>query len=174
MPSWPLKNRNIKIPDPGQSGSFWENRGDRRHCGIDLYTKVGDDVYNIENGSVIDVGVMTSPELIGYWNVTYYVLVENQDGTFWKYGEMSNILISINDSVVEGQKIGEVGLVLNPNKIDSNSPIYIQKLKRKNPSMLHLELFSHDPIAVAKQYLGGNWFASKKPLQLMNPAQRLL
>ncbi len=29
--------KKVRVPQIGEAGSFWENRGDRYHCGVDLY-----------------------------------------------------------------------------------------------------------------------------------------
>ncbi len=173
MKLWPLKSKNRNIPIESEPGSFWENRGDRQHCGVDLYTESGNDVFSIEDGIVISVEIMTSPKLIHYWNDTYQVIIQNANKNYWKYGEMSDILVKEGDHINTGQKLGKVGLVLNVNEINDTSPLYIQKLKTKNPSMLHLELFSEDPISKHKLYLGGNWFGNTKPKQLLNPTDYL-
>ncbi len=173
MPTWPLKTRQSTLPTTNTPGSFWEDRKDRRHCGIDLYAEQGADVMAIESGKVIATGIMTAPEFIHYWNVTHYVIIKNQDGTFWKYGEMEEIFVKKGELITEGQLLGQVGLVLNSSKINEDSPLYIQKLKHKNPSMLHLELFSSNPIAEHKKYLGGNWFEKQRPKNLLDPAIKL-
>ena len=77
------------------------------------------------------------------------------------------------DKIKAGQLIGKVGLVLNSKKINKTSPDYIQKLKNKNPSMLHLELYSNNPIKSHDNYLGGNWFGDKKPNNLLDPTEYL-
>jgi murein DD-endopeptidase MepM/ murein hydrolase activator NlpD len=173
MPVWPLRNRQKVLPQNPEAGSFWEDRSDRHHCGLDLYAAAGSDVLSIETGVVTETGIMTAPELIHYWNVTHYIIIQNETGTFWKYGEMSEIFVQKGDIIKEGQLIGKVGLVLNSTKIDDSSPRYIQKLKDKNPSMLHLELYSHSPIGTHEKYLGGNWFDTNPPRQLMNPCDFL-
>lgn len=173
MPVWPLKNKQKKLPEQNEAGVFWEDRGDRYHCGTDLYAPHGAEVFAIEKGRVVESDIMTSPEMIPYWNITYYVIVENEDGSFWKYGEMDKIFVKAGDIINEGELLGNVGLVLNSDKIDDTSPHYIQKLKYKNPSMLHLELFSDNPIRKDRNYLGGNWFNDQKPQHLLNPASIL-
>jgi len=173
MPIWPLKEKQNKLPTENEAGSFWEDRGDRHHCGIDLYSEVSNDVFAIESGKVIEVGLTTSPELIHYWNSTYFVIIQNTTGNYWKYGEMNEVSVRVGDEVNEGQKVGTVGLVLNSDEINETSPKYIQKLKGKNPSMLHLELFSNNPIARHEKYLGGNWFDDEKPGQLLDPTKVL-
>ena len=170
MKVWPLKNSILKnIPEKPSPGSFWEDRGDRYHCGIDLYAPEGSDVVAIEEGIVVDIGIATTPKKISYWNKTYYIIVKNISETFCKYAELSVITPKKGDNIKAGQLIGKIGLVLNFQKINKASPKYIQKLKNKNPSMLHLELYLNDPITSHENYLGGNWFGHKKPNNLVDP-----
>lgn len=59
MRYWPVPDSYSKnIPLHGSSGSFWENRGDRYHCGVDIYAPPGSKVIAIECGEVIDLGVV--------------------------------------------------------------------------------------------------------------------
>lgn len=174
MKVWPLKDSALKqIPDKPSAGSFWEDRGDRFHCGIDLYAPERSDVVAIEEGIVVDIGIATTPEKIPYWNKTYYIIIRNISGTFCKYAELDDIIPKIGESIRPKQLIGKVGLVLNSKKINRTSPKYIQKLKNKNPSMLHLELYLKDPITTHDKYLGGNWFDNKKPTNLIDPTAYL-
>jgi hypothetical protein len=64
-------------------------------------------------------------------------------------------------------------MVLNSTKIDEFCPLYIQKLKDKNPDMLHFELWKNQPITTHRNYLGGNWFTEERPENLMNPTEYL-
>ena len=174
MRTFPLNNKTETIiQENEESGSFWEDRKDRHHCGIDLYAPEGEPVIAIEEGKVIDVGIMTSPEMIPYWNVTNYVIIRNQSGLFCKYGELGFSNVKEGDSVVSGQIIGHVGTVLNSEKIDENAPEYIQKLKDKNPSMLHFELWEAEPVVEDHDYLGGNWFGDDRPKKLLDPTEYL-
>ncbi|MDQ1252495.1 MAG: hypothetical protein QG646_1616 [Euryarchaeota archaeon] len=62
MKIWPLSmndsekveicKKTDRIPQKGEAGSFWENRGDRYHCGVDLYVPENTEVISIENGVV--------------------------------------------------------------------------------------------------------------------------
>jgi len=169
MKHWPVLNSySKKIPIKGKPGSFWEDRGDRRHCGIDIYAPAGSKVISIDDGTVIGIGIFTTSNKIPYWNKTNYILIKNQDKFIYKYAELEKIIVKINDFVKGGESIGFVGNVLNLNKINSNSPKYIQEIKKKNiSSMLHLEVYSSMP-KVTKEYLAGNWFGSKKPKYLLN------
>lgn len=164
---------NFRVPQKGEAGSFWESRGDRFHCGVDLYAPENTEVLSIEDGVVVETGMMTSPEILSYWNLTYYVIIEHSQGMFCKYGELAGFTVRKGDSTESGQLIGYVGTVLNSEKIDESCPLYIQKLKNKNPSMLHFELWKNHPITTHINYLGGNWFAEEKPENLRNPTRYL-
>jgi murein DD-endopeptidase MepM/ murein hydrolase activator NlpD len=165
--------KKVRVPQKGEAGSFWENRGDRYHCGVDLYAPENTEVDSIERGIVAETGLMTSPEILPYWNPTYYVIVEQRGRLFCKYSELADFTEKKGDEIEPSQLIGYVGIVLNSSKIDEFCPLYIQKLKDKNPSMLHFELWENQPITTHRNYLGGNWFAEEKPENLMNPTEYL-
>ena len=177
MKHWPApKSFSKNIPALGSSGSFWEDRDDRYHCGIDIYAPEGSAVVSIEDSKVIEIDVFTSPKKIPYWNTTYYILLKNKTGYVCKYAELRNVTASIDKIVEAGQLIGQVGLVLNTKKITENSPLYIKKIKRTgNNSMLHFELYNLPPNLFNKylKYLGGNWFGSTKPKNLLDPTNYL-
>lgn len=175
MKHWPVPNSYSKIiPAAGSPGSFWENRADRHHCGVDIYAPEGSGVLSIEDGEVIDVGISTSPDKVSYWNTTNYVLVKNKTGFVCKYAELGDVTVCVGESVKAGQLIGHVGLVLNVDKITKDSPPYIQKIgKEGNPSMLHFELYKSPPTE-NDDYLGGNWFGDTKPKSLLNPTGYLI
>jgi len=79
MKYWPVPNSySKKAPIKGDPGSFWEDRGDRRHCGIDIYAPAGSEVISIDDGTVIGMDSFTSKDKISYWNETNYVLIKNQ------------------------------------------------------------------------------------------------
>jgi len=175
MKIWPVFDSCPKIiPRKNERGCFWENRGDRFHCGIDLYTKVGSTIVNIYPGIVIDTGIFTSSNIISYWNKTYYVDVKFENNLFCRYAEMSSINVKKGDILSANEKIGEVGQVLNKDKIANNSPLYIKKLvlvESNIVSMLHFELYDIKPIDLKnKYYLGGNWFGKSKPKGLLDPS----
>jgi murein DD-endopeptidase MepM/ murein hydrolase activator NlpD len=159
----------VKVPQKGEAGSFWEDRGDRYHCGVDLYAPENTEVVSVEGGIVAETGLMTSPETLPYWNPTYYAIIEQSRGLFCKYGELADYIVKKGDKIEPGQLIGHVGMVLNSSKIDESCPLYIRKLKDRNPSMLHFELWKKQPTAKNRNYLGGNWFGEEKPENLMDP-----
>ena len=86
MKYWPVPESYSKIiPTSYSQGSFWEDRGDRRHCGIDIYAPKGSIVLSVEEGKVLETGLFTSPKILYYWNKTYYVLMKNKSGLICKY-----------------------------------------------------------------------------------------
>lgn len=174
MRYWPVPNTYSKdIPKAKSQGSFWENRGDRRHCGIDIYAPDGSEVLSIEDGRVIDIGVATSPDKVPYWNTTYYILIKNRSGHICKYSELKDVVVNVNDDVKAGELIGHVGTVIDTSKVDESSPDYIQKIvKEKRQSMLHFELYRQS-IEESEEYVGGNWFGDSKPTNLLDPTEYL-
>ena len=50
---WPLPDARPALPSDGDPGSFWEDRGDRHHAGLDLYAPAGSAVVSIEDGIVV-------------------------------------------------------------------------------------------------------------------------
>ncbi len=162
-------NHKVCLPEKGADGSFLEDRKDRIHCGIDIYAPTGSEVSALEEGTVVDVGIMTSPEILPYWNETFYVTIKTESGLFCKYAELGDVSVELHESIQVGNIIGSVGMVLNSENIDEKSPLYIQKLKNRNPSMLHFELWNTQPCMLPPDYLGGNWFGNKIPEGLLNP-----
>lgn len=174
MKHWPAPNSFSKtIPAAGSAGSFWEDRGDRRHCGVDIYAPAGSPALAIEDGIVIGIGTFTSAEKVPYWNDTKHVLVENKTGPICKYAELGDVAVAAGEFVEAGQLIGHIGIVLDTARITQDSPPYIQKLKKlENKSMLHFELYSSPP-GDTEDYLGGNWFGDSRPENLLDPGEYL-
>jgi murein DD-endopeptidase MepM/ murein hydrolase activator NlpD len=170
MKFWPVPDSYTKnLPREGEAGCFWENRGDRNHCGVDIYAPCKSPVLAVDAGKVVEVGIFTSPEFVPYWNETYYVLISHEDGLVAKYAELEEALVREGDVAGAGTVIGFVGSVLNPEKITENSPPYVQLLKGNgHSSMLHFELYRGLPLLPAK-YLGGNSFKPLKPMNLLDP-----
>ena len=174
MKYWPVTNSySKKIPIKGTPGSFWEDRGDRRHCGIDIYAPKGSDVLSIDTGKVIDVGVFTSPKMTSYWNLTKYIVIQTQKDLFYKYAELEDVTVNVGQIVKPGQIIGHVGTVLKLNKISNKEPKYIKVIKKnKNDSMLHFEVLK----SIQKNtpnYKGGNWFSCTRPDNFFDPSPYL-
>ena len=172
---WPVPNSYSRhVPRLGEPGGFWEDRNDRFHCGVDIYAPVGSDVLAIEDGQVVAIEPFTSPELVDYWNTTYYVFIKDSSGFTTRYAEFGGVRVKEQDEILAGQIIGTVGQVLNFDRIEYDAPDYIQQLKlSNNSSMLHLEMYSIYPAIILK-YLGGNTFQDCKPSFLINPRDYLL
>ena len=169
MKAWPVPESFSRIlPQSGQRGSFWEDRGDRFHCGVDIYSPENSRVVAVESGTVVDTGIFTSPKMIPYWNTTYYIVIKHYNGLLSKYAELAGTSASSGEEVDAGQVIGYVGGVLDLDKITDEAPLYVQELKRNGlSSMLHFELFESEPITIS-QYLGGNTFADTRPSNLLD------
>jgi murein DD-endopeptidase MepM/ murein hydrolase activator NlpD len=174
MRCWPVPgSKSREVPASGSPGSFWEDRGDRHHTGIDIYASVGSRVVSVESGRVFKVGVFSRDEMNPYWNTTYFVLVRNDSGLVCKYAELGDFSVKVGDMVRAGDVIGYVGQVLNPGSITIDSPSYIQSLKeRGNLSMLHFEVFRPGKTEL-ENYMGGNVFSGERPKNLMDPSEYL-
>ncbi len=170
---WPVPGFKKTIPTIGEPGGFLQDRGDRKHCGIDIYAPQNTAVVAIESGTVVLVDIFTSPDLISYWNETFQIIIKGRSGLFYRYAELNDTCVKIDDDVEEGEALGHIGRVLNTDRIDSKSPVYIQQLKKQNHDcMLHLELYDSKP-EKSDNYLGGNWFGKDKPNHLIDPAEML-
>lgn len=167
--SFPIANPKSKIyPSNGAKGSFWENRGDRYHCGVDFYAPINTDVLAVESGVVVETGVFTTSKDNSYWNTTYYVIVKLASDQVLKYAELSEINVEKGEDIIVGDAVGKVGAVLNNKLVDFSAPYYVQDLCKNNCiSMLHLELhkFPYQPL---NNYLGGNYFGKSQPDSLLN------
>jgi murein DD-endopeptidase MepM/ murein hydrolase activator NlpD len=103
-------------------GNFWEDRGDRHHCGIDIYASEGTEVVSIYDGQVSVIGLFTTPEQVRYWNQTYHIIINHGKRIFCRYAELSDLLVVSGQRVHAGQVIGHVGTVLNEDRIDDMVP----------------------------------------------------
>jgi len=152
---WPVPAIPHRIPSPGTPGSFSEDRGDRIHCGVDLYAPTGSIVVAVEAGAVAATGISTSPEILPYWNLTSSVTVAAGEGRVWRYGELAAVLVSEGDRVTGGQVIGTVGQVLNCRKVGRSAPPYIRELCRGGAaSMLHWNWQTGSPMRVNPTWVG--------------------
>lgn len=171
---WPVsKSYSKHVPLDGEPGSFWEQRGDRFHCGVDIYAPFGSDVSAMEDGIILDIGVFTSSSLVDYWYETCYIVVAHASGIVVRYAEMDQCVFENDDFVFKGMLLGHVGQVINESKVTAKSPYYVRRLKKTNElSMLHIETFSSYPVDIPK-YMGGNTFQNIKPSFLNNPGDIL-
>lgn len=171
MKVWPVPNSFKKtIPRNGEPGSFWEDRGDRFHCGVDIFAPEGSEVVATESGYVIDKGVFTTPEKNSYWDKTYYVILKTNQKILVKYAELAEVFVHTGDFVDAGHPIGTVGKVINKEAVSYQDPYYIQEMAEKDQiSMLHLELYKA-PVTVVQPYQAGNFFGERRPESLIDPA----
>ena len=171
---WPVPtSKSRRLPSPGKPGGYLEQRGDRWHCGVDIYAPAGSKILAVEQGTIIEVSLFTSPKKVAYWNSTYQIILKGDSGYYYRYAELEKANVSTDDHVQSGQMIGVVGEVLNKEKIDERSPHYIQRLRNdQHLSMLHLEVYTERPVP-HKRYLGGNWFDRFPPHHLVNPEKIL-
>lgn len=154
-----------------KTGTFLEQRGDRIHCGVDLYAPKKTPVFAVDNGKIYLTREFTNPKKIPYWNLTYEIMVQSESTYFFRYAELHSVFVKKNDVVSAGDVIGLVGQVLNPEKINQDHPGYIRRLaKEEKLSMLHFEMYQNIPIP-SDNYLGGNWFGTHLPKGLCDPTR---
>jgi len=170
---WPVpQSYSCFAPQSGEIGGFREDRGDRCHCGVDIYAPPGARVLAVANGNVVESGLFTSPEQIEYWNETFYLILQHND-LFIRYAELEDRVVSEGKIVTAGQLLGHVGQVLVPQRISERAPDYIRRLLKLNHlSMLHLEVYTGEPKKL-EGYRGGNLLSSDKPSNFVDPAQFL-
>lgn len=170
MKTWPVPDSYSKsLPKKGEMGSFWENRGDRHHSGVDIFAPSGSEVVACESGFVIDIGEFKVPEVATYINNSYYVLVKTEENLIYKYAELSEVFVNIGDYVSEGMPIGKIGIIINQDNLDYKSPDYIHEMAEEGKiSMLHLEIYLA-PIIEVKPYEYGNFLGDEKPYSLLDP-----
>lgn len=171
MGVWPVPDSFTKeIPPKGSQGSFWEDRDEQFHCGIDIYAPEGAEVVAIEAGTVFQTGNFSVAGPDNCWNDTYYVIIKSQHKIFYKYAELIEFYTKPGDVVMPGQVIGKVGSMINPDKINYDTPHYIREiLNAGNLSMLHLELYKF-PVIEIMPYKNGNFLGKEKPYSLLDPA----
>ncbi|KQC05321.1 MAG: hypothetical protein APR53_08015 [Methanoculleus sp. SDB] len=171
MVTWPVPDSPAKTPpEKGEPGSFWEDRGDRLHCGIDIHAPAGSTVVAIADGTVIETGVQTDPAWVPYWNRTWFVLVDHQGICIARYAELADITVRKGDAVREGECLGHIGSVIDPGRVTGTAPAYIRTLVRSGfTAMLHLECYRSPPGLLGEKYSGGNWFGREPPSALCDP-----
>ena len=172
--AWSLpEDPSRRVPSRREPGSFAEDRGDRSHCGVDLYAPAGSKVVSIDDGLVVEVAPFTSPEMIPYWNETFFVTIQDRSGILRKYAEIGAVSVQVGEPVEGGQAVGRVGQVLAPEMIGPGAPLYIRAIRdSENVCMLHFEMLSR-AISGSEHYLGGNWFGRSRPPALLDPTPEL-
>ncbi|MFC2132024.1 M23 family metallopeptidase [Bacteroidota bacterium] len=171
MKVWPVPNSYKKsIPRDGEAGSFWEDRGDRFNCGVDIFAPEGSEVVATESGYIIDKGIFTSPESNSYWDKTYYIILKTNQKVLVKFAKLAEVFVHTGDYVDAGQAIGSVSRVINIDAVSFQDPNFIQEMvEKEQTSMLHLELYKA-PVTVVHPYESGNYFGERRPESLIDPA----
>ncbi len=171
MKVWPVPNSYKKtIPRKGEVGSFWEDRGDRFHCGIDIYAPPQSEVLAIENGYVIDIGKFTSEGDSHYWTDTQYIIIKTNKKLLVKYAELIEVYVHIGDYIDSGQSIGKIGNAIKKDAVSYEDPFYLQDLAEGvNISMLHLEIYKA-PVTIVQPYTAGNYLGERRPESLIDPS----
>lgn len=86
----------------GNFGTDTINGANRQHKGIDIAAGKGTNIYAARAGVVVYAG----------WNSGGYgklIIIEHDNGTQTYYAHNSQILVSVGDTVAQGQHIGEMG-----------------------------------------------------------------
>jgi hypothetical protein len=163
---------DITIAKPSEIGYYLYNRGRIIHRGLDIYTPKGKIILAPEPLRVLRVGRWTSPEEKKYWNNTLYVLVQTESKNILNFAELDEA-VDEGSKLDQGNKIGTIGQVLNPEFVDNDSPQYIhQLLEYGNHSMLHFERYIANFLKT-KEY-NQKKLGTKVPLDLFdNPIEYL-
>jgi murein DD-endopeptidase MepM/ murein hydrolase activator NlpD len=96
---WPVPDSARHTLQTSGAGSFWEDRGDRFHCGVDIYAPFGSDVVSMQDGLVVQIQLFTSPQMIHYWNETIAVTVQHLGGVVIRYAEMFDANVRVGESI---------------------------------------------------------------------------
>ncbi len=174
MRVWPVPDSYQKsVPASGQPGSFWENRGDRHHAGVDIYAPAGSPVLALEDGVVQAIRPFTSTASQSYWHNTLEILIRTDAGVYHRYAELEQALTYQGEKVKAGTQIGLVGCVLNPQGVTGSTPGYVRYLiQTQKLSMLHFEMYT-DIQSMDQSYSGGNYYLDSIPVGLFDPSQIL-
>lgn len=89
-------------PAQGVISSNYGQRHGRMHQGIDIAGPVGTPILAAASGTVTRAGATSG----GYGNL---VEIEHEDGSLTRYGHNSKILVSVGQTVTQGQEIAEMG-----------------------------------------------------------------
>ncbi len=170
MKYWPLPNSYQKtLPQDGEPGSFWEDRGDRRHCGVDIAAPENSEVVAVEGGYVVDKGQFSVSGEFDFHDDTYFIAIKTPQKLVVKYAGLKEVYANIGDYVEAGQVIGILGKIIDEEKISPSDPFYVQSLAESGRNVaLHLEIYKA-PITIAQPYDTGNYLGERKPSSLIDP-----
>lgn len=123
-----VEGLNIDVNTIPSENRFGAIRKFDIHTGLDIFCKVGSEVYAYEDGEVVGIVPFTG-EIANspWWNDTRAVLVEGKSGVIL-YGEIEPV-----EGLTVVRKGDLIGRVLQVLRVDKGKPT----------SMLHVELYEH-------------------------------
>ncbi len=120
------KNDIVIRNDHRGDGTFASARSGRRiHKGLDLLAQVGTPVHTAKSGKVLSA---TQNRGMGK-----YIIILHRDNIITIYGHLSNIFVSRNDYVRQGQLIGSVGKTGNARAPDMLPHLHFEIRKNGVP-----------------------------------------
>jgi phosphopantothenoylcysteine decarboxylase len=127
------------IPVGNHPGAFAVKRKNSTHTGVDLYANIDEQVFPVEDGTVVAIEPFTGPkDNSPWWLDTDCVLVEGASGVVC-YGEIRpNHMLRVGRKVIRARTV--IGTVLPV--IPEDAPQH-PELPGWKPSMLHMELYPH-------------------------------
>ncbi|MDI6720520.1 MAG: hypothetical protein QMD46_13015 [Methanomicrobiales archaeon] len=153
----PVPERNTcRIPPPGASGSFPEERGDRHPCGIAICTEADGTVPATASGTAEKIEASTSQERIPCSTAGF--------------AGPGSVAVAAGVRMQAGMPLGPAGSVPNPRRIDATSSPCTRSLEKRGTwCMLHREVYADAPTERA-DCRGGTGNGRWKPDPLTHPA----
>ncbi|GAA2724411.1 MULTISPECIES: peptidoglycan DD-metalloendopeptidase family protein [Streptomyces] len=100
---WVAPVEGYRIGQPfGKAGSMWANK----HSGQDLVVDTGTAVKSVHGGTVVKAGPNGGGDGPAYGNA---IVVKHDDNTYSQYAHLSQVNVSVGQSVTTGQVIGLSG-----------------------------------------------------------------
>jgi murein DD-endopeptidase MepM/ murein hydrolase activator NlpD len=86
----------------------WQQKGNKKffHSGVDLLTDLSNSVFAVDDGIVVFVGQEPEYGLL--------IVINHTNGRQTRYAHLSRVNVTIEDSVIGGSLIGQVGNSGNP------------------------------------------------------------
>lgn len=132
------------IPVGKHPGAFLAQRKHAPHTGVDLYTRIAEPVFAMNDGIVVSVEDFTGVnDKSTWWNDTQCILIKHWFGVVC-YGELET-RFRVGDYVSKGTRIGSVKQVLRDGKERPD-------IAGHSLCMLHVELYPHDVVKASRSY----------------------
>jgi murein DD-endopeptidase MepM/ murein hydrolase activator NlpD len=170
MSIWPIEeNRNSKIPDRDDSGSFWSRIGNFYNCGVDLFSEESNTVMSMYGGTIIHKGKFTSKEDKSYLKDSDYVVIKSSNNLHIKYAGISSDNLPIGTHVEAGQVIGKIQTILDDSHKTLHTTITdVNLINYFADPRLHIEVYK-PPFVEIKPYSFGLFKAHYQPQAIINP-----